>query len=403
MKILWVNINFLHPTTKGGQIRTLEMLRRLHSRNEIHYVALENPAEPEGPVRAAEYSSRAYPVPSHLRDKTSPAFAWELAAGLFSALPVAVRRHYNAAMARLLSDDLLRRDFDKVVCDFIIPAPHFPTFRNVILFQHNVETMIWRRRAEQSSSAAQRWYLNKQAERMFDYERQVSRACGAVLAVSENDAQMMREMFAVPRVSAVPTGVDIGYFAPPADTAAGADLVFVGSMDWAPNIDGVKWFLTAVLPRIRARRPACKVAIVGRAPTPDIAALAASLEGVAVTGTVPDIRPHLWGGAVSVAPLRIGGGTRLKIYESMAAKVAVVSTTIGAEGLPVRDGEHLRIADDEESFALRCLELLDDPERRRTMAEAAWKYVAGSFSWEAVAKQFEELLRQAPQWDPLRQ
>lgn len=401
MRILWVNAGFLHPTTKGGQIRTLETLRQLHRRHEIHYAAFENPQEPEGPARSGEYSAHAYPVRFQAPVKRSPAFVLQLAAGLFSPLPVAIRRHYSQEMARLLAGDLLRRSFDKVVCDFLSPAPHFPDLGNVILFQHNVETMIWRRRAEQAGDRWRRSYLALQARRMYAYERAVCRACGFVLAVSDHDARWMREEFGLGRVRAVPTGVDVHHFAPPGNPVEVADLVFAGSMDWAPNIDGVQWFVREMLPRIRAQRPEASFAVAGRSPAPEVLALARQDPLITITGTVPDIRPYLWGGSVAVVPLRIGGGTRLKIYEAMAAKTPVVATTIGAEGLPVRDGEHLLLADEPERFAAHCLSLLENTERRRRMTDAAWRHVSSSFSWESAARQFELFLEEAPRWKPL--
>ena len=123
-------------------------------------------------------------------------------------------------------------------------------------------------------------------------------------------------------------------------------------MDWLPNIDGVKWFTAEILPLIRARRPACTVAIVGRKPGSDIVSLSGG--GIQVTGTVPDVRPHLWGASVSIVPLRIGGGTRLNIYESMAAGTPVVSTTVGAEGLDVSSPENILLADTPQTFADAC-------------------------------------------------
>jgi glycosyltransferase involved in cell wall biosynthesis len=398
MKILWVNFNFLHPTTKGGQIRTLEMLRQLHRRHEIHYVACENPEEPEGLERAGEYSTRAFPVSGRVLDKGSPLFLLELCAGLFSSIPVAIRRFHSPEIGRLLSES---RDYDRAVCDFLIPARYFPNLRNVTLFQHNVETLIWRRRAEQATDPLRRAYIAHQARKMFTYERDVCRACGSVLAVSNEDAQLMREMFGVEKVSAVPTGVDIDHFAPAAGIASGSGLVFVGSMDWAPNIDGIEWFIREILPRIRARRE-CSLTIAGRSPTAEVQELVRRNANVTLTGTVPDIRPFLWKAAVSVVPLRIGGGTRLKIYESMAARVPVVSTSIGAEGLPVRDREHLLIADTPEAFAEGCLKLLDDADERRRIAEAAWKFVAEFCSWDSVARHFEKLLEQGPNWRSAR-
>ena len=278
-----------------------------------------------------------------------------------------------------------------MICDFLAPAPNIEDLRNCVLFQHNVETAIWQRHHQHAPDPLRRAYLGMQARKMFEYERWVCRSVAHVIAVSKADAELMQSMFGADSVSAVPTGVDIEYFTPSAATAPGADLVFVGSMDWLPNIDGVKWFAAEILPLIRARRPSCTVAIVGRQPGPDIVSLSGG--GIQVTGTVPDVRPYLWGANVSIVPLRIGGGTRLKIYESMAAGTAVVSTTVGAEGLDVRSPENILLADTPQAFADACLRLLDDAQERRRMAAAAHELVATQFSWDAVADRFADALQ----------
>jgi glycosyltransferase involved in cell wall biosynthesis len=397
MKTLWVNSNFMHPTTKGGQIRTLEMLRHLHRWHEIHYVAIENPAQPEGPARAHEYSHRAYPFRYHVPRHGSPAFWRQLAAGLLSATPVAVSR-FNPPGMRAFLEKLIRQErFDCAVVDHLAPTSYFPDLPHSIFFQHNVETVIWRRHVEHASHPLRRWYFRLQAARMFEYERRVSRAAGRIVAVSATDAGEMRRLFDVTRVSEIPTGVDIEYFLPPEPRpSGGADLVFVGSMDWLPNVDGVFYFVREILPLIRRQRPECTLAVVGRTPPPKILQLGVGDARIRITGTVPDIRPYLWGSAVAIVPLRIGGGTRLKIYEAMAAGIPVVSTTIGAEGLSVNPPEDIRIADHPEAFAERCLELLASPAERARVAASAWQMVNAGFSWEHVSRCFEKIMETGP-------
>ncbi len=392
MKLLWVNANFLHPTTKGGQIRTLETLKCLHQRHEVHYVAIENPNEPEGLARAHEYSTKAYPIRLNVPDKRSPAFVLQAMAGLVSSVPVAVSRWCSEEAEQLIAGLLRKENFDRAVCDFLVSSGHYPDLPGCVLFQHNVETMIWRRTAEHARGV-KKLYMELQARRMFEYERAICRKVGYIIAVSEVDAAMMRDMFEVSNVAAIPTGVDIEYFRP-GQTTASADLVFVGSMDWRPNHDGVGWFASEILPLIRKQRPECTVEIVGRNPTPEIKALADGK--FRVSGTVPDVRPYLWGSKISIVPLRIGGGTRLKIYESMAAKTPVISTSVGAEGLAYRDGTDIRIADTPQAFADACVQLLDDDAQRTAIAEAAWQMVASRFSWEQVSREFEELMLRAP-------
>jgi glycosyltransferase involved in cell wall biosynthesis len=396
MKILWVKSDFLHPTTRGAVIRTLETLRRLHRRHEIHYVALNDPSVPEGLAQSGEYCSQAYPIPHSVPEKTSPAFAAQLLGGLISPLPVAVSRYRSPAMKEQIRQLITSQRFDSLVCDFLFPAPNIPDLSRCVLFQHNVESMIWRRRVEQTAGIAARSYIAMQARRMEAYERSVCQSAGHVIAVSANDAGTMREEFGATRVTEVSTGVDIDYFAPPPAAETRADIVFTGSMDWEANIDGAEFFVREVLPLIRRKRPQTVFAVVGRKPATRVHKLAEGDSQIVITGTVPDIRPWLWGAALSIVPLRIGGGTRLKIYESMAARVPVVSTSVGYEGLPVTPGRHLAVADTAKEFAARCLCLLEDNQQRLAMAEAAHALVAERFSWENVACQFEEILRTAP-------
>jgi glycosyltransferase involved in cell wall biosynthesis len=396
MKILWVNPHFLHPTTKGGQIRTLEMLRHLHKWHEIHYATLENPNEPEGPQKSAEYCRRAYSVVHAPPSRRSARFVAQAVGNLFSNLPLAVSRYASPELRAKIDSLLETGQYDRVVGDFLFAAPNISRLDRTVLFQHNIETTIWQRHLETAANPVLRTFLGGQAARMFRYEKEVCRACRHVIAVSETDAVRMKEMFGVTAVSAVPTGVDLDYFQPPGESAPECDLIFVGSMDWLPNIDGVLYFHDEILPLIRREKPDCTVNIVGRKPSREIQALADNDPRIKVTGTVPDIRPYLWHSAVSIVPLRIGGGTRLKIFESMAARVPVVSTPIGAEGLPLTSGEDCFLATEPADFAGRCLDLFAAAELRRRMASTAWDLVSRQFSWEHAARCFEQILLETP-------
>jgi glycosyltransferase involved in cell wall biosynthesis len=392
MKILWVKADFLHPTTKGGHIRTLEILKQLHRRHEIHYLALDLPEQFEGVQRSSEYCTKAYPIPHRVPQRPSFFFWLQASSNFFSPIPLAVSRYRSDAMLRQ-ADELRRTEaFDAVVCDFLSASANVHDLGTCVLFQHNVEAQIWKREIEHAASPAHRHYLRNQYRKMWRYENKVCRCVKRVIAVSDDDAQTMRSDYQAPIVDAVPTGVDLGYFAPPAKREQASDLVFVGSMDWIPNVDGIRWFVGQVLPLIRERRPDCSLTIAGRSPGAHIRRLEQIDPRIRVTGTVPDVRPYLWAAALSIVPLRIAGGTRLKIYEAMAAKVPVVSTSIGAEGLDIHNGKNILIADSPQEFADRCLELLSNPAASQQMAAAAWEMVSENYSWEIVAKRFEELL-----------
>jgi glycosyltransferase involved in cell wall biosynthesis len=393
MKILWAKTDLLHPTTRGGQIRTLETLRRMRDRHEIHYVAFSNEPKGEGVRRSFEYCQRCYTIPLFIPPRNSLAFALQLTAGLFSPLPLAILRYRSRAMRRKLDRLIATENYDSIVCDFLSPATNFTRLQDCILFQHNVETTIWQRHSVHGRNPIERSYLASQAHKMSRFEREVCRRVKHVIAVSEDDAASMKQMSGRSNISTIPTGVDVERFTPPSGPQTFvADLVFLGSMDWLPNIDGVRWFVDAVLPLIRRSRPECRVAIVGRNPGREIEAFGRRDPLVQVTGTVPDVRPWLWGALVSIVPLRIGGGTRIKIYESMAAQTAVVSTTIGAEGLNVHPPSDIRIGDRPETFAAACLELLDNPKVRNSQANEGRRLVVESLRWDGVASRLEKIL-----------
>ena len=400
MKVLWVNSNFMHPTTKGGQIRTLEMLKYLHQWHEIHYVALENPDLPEGPRRAHEYSTKSYPFPFKALDKRSPKFALQLIAGAFSSVPLAMSRYDPPGMKVFLKDLLDKGKFDAVVADHLAPMCYMPNRPTTVLFQHNVEYVIWRRHAQHATNPIKKAYFQRQADRMFEFEKRACQEVAHVVACGKVDQDLMIEQFGIKHVSEVLTGVNLDYFKKPQPVVAppvtkGHDFAFVGSMDWLPNQQGVLWFVNEILPLIRKRRPQATFAVVGRTPPSSITALGKD-PGITITGTVPDVRPYFWESAASVVPLLVGGGTRLKIYEAMAASSPVVSTTVGAEGLVYEHPNNIRIADSPQAFADECLYLVEHPENLANVAKAARELVTAHFSWEVAARQFDEVLKKAP-------
>lgn len=207
----------------------------------------------------------------------------------------------------------------------------------MVLFQHNIEALIWQRLAAGRSSSVGRWFFRRQHRRMQQWEARLSSIFDGVVTVSPEDAELARSEYGLTNVLGhVPTGVDSGAFkpAPPLAPGLSPTVGFLGAMDWMPNIEGVLWFVREVLPLVRQRVPGTRFKIIGRNPPPSIRALATAESGIEVTGTVDDVQPHVHGCNLIVVPLLSGGGTRIKIFECMAMGVAVVSTTIGAEGLP---------------------------------------------------------------------
>lgn len=211
-------------------------------------------------------------------------------------------------------------------------------------------------------------------------------------ALSRTDAKAYERDYGLADVADVPTAVDVDYFRPAGRAVLELhNLVFTGSMDWLHE-DGITWFVEAVLARIHARVPDVTLTIVGRDPPPRIRQLAAQDSRLRVTGSVPDVRPFIEAAVDFVVPLRVGGGTRLKIFEALAMERSPVSTTIGAEGLPLEDRVHAVIADGETEFADAVLELLEDRPPAAALAERAAAWVRSHFGWCYAAESFVELL-----------
>jgi glycosyltransferase involved in cell wall biosynthesis len=394
MKILWVCPFFLHPTDRGAQIRTLGTLKQLHKRHQIHFAALNDPRNTEGPRRASEYSSFQISVPHSAPDRQSLAIVPQLAASILSPVPLAVSRYASKPLRRQIDALIAAEHYDSIVCDFLAAAPNLSDLGSCVLFQHNVETTIWQRHVQQAGSPLRKAFFRMQANKMEAYEKDVCKKSRHIIAVSGIDARRMKTMFGIENVTSVPTGVDVEYFAPPERATPTSDIVFCGSMDWLPNVDAIEHFLSEILPLIREKIPGATFTIAGRSPDARVLKAVQGLSGVSVTGKVDDMRPYLWGAKISVVPIRIGGGTRLKIYECMAAGLPVVSTTVGAEGLSYSNGSDIAIADNPPAFADACIRLLSQDDTRRSIAANALERAQSKLSWQAVSYKFEAILEQ---------
>jgi len=404
MRILWLKSDLLLPLDKGGKLRTWHLMRHLARRHEITYLAFREPGQPAADVEGMkEVAARVETITRSEPAKGTPRFYADAAMHLLDPLPYAVGKYRSAEYRRKLASLLADEPFDLIVCDFLFPAVNLPKRLPcpAVMFTHNVESEIWRRHAETKAGALGRLLYGAQYRRMLRYEGRMLARFDGVLAVSDADRETFARLYpgaiAQP-VHVVPTGVDTEYFAPSAITdqpsaisSQPSNLIFTGSMDWLPNEDAMLYFCRDVLPAIRAEVPNVTLTIVGRTPTPAVKKLAEE-RGVTVTGRVDDVRPYMRDAAVYIVPLRIGGGTRLKIFEAMAMGKAVVSTTIGAEGLPVTDGEHVLLADEPASFARAVVHLMRDTAHRGRIEAAARALVLARYDWSAVAGELEDAL-----------
>ncbi|HVD93005.1 MAG TPA: glycosyltransferase [Vicinamibacterales bacterium] len=397
MKLLWLNSGLLLPLDKGGKLRTWHVMRHLAARHDITYLSFEDSTQTDADRRGmSEVCSRLETVPRTDAAKGTWRFYADAAGYVIDQAPYAVAKYRSAAYRARLEHLLATERYDLVVCDFLPPVVNLPAQLPCpsIVFTHNVEAEIWRRHAEQATNAATKYLMTQQWTRMLRFEADALARFDLVLAVSEADRETFGRLY--PRslrapLHVVQTGVDTDYFTPASAAPERAHMVFTGSMDWLPNEDGMTYFCREVFPRIRRAEPEATLSIIGRAPTPAVRKLA-EIPGVDVTGRVGDVRPHIARGSVYVVPLRIGGGTRLKIFEAMSMGKAVVSTTIGAEGLPVTTGRNIEMADEPDAFAHSVVRLIRDTAARWSIESAARQLVVEKYDWSAVAKDFEAAL-----------
>ncbi len=397
MRILWLKTELLHPLDKGGRIRSYHMLRELIRHHEVTYLTLDDgSAAPDAAERATEYCQVLARIPFRTTPKHSPRLYGDLLLNVWSRLPYAVAKYASAAMQQRVVALAQPEQHDILVCDFLFPSQNVPPGLPIptVLFQHNVEAAIWRRHADVASHPLRRAYFAEQWRRMCRFERQECHRFDHVIAVSDQDRDAIRGAYGVEAVSAVATGVDVTFFAPGGAPRDPREVTFVGSLEWMPNEDAVEYFSTAILPRIRAVLPEVTFTVVGRHPTARLQALAAAVPALNLVGGVPDVRPYMERAGVFVVPMRIGGGTRLKIYEALAMEAPVVTTRVGAEGLPVLAGKHLLMADDPAGFAAAVVRLLTAPTDAERLARQGGAYVRERFGWSSVAAEFAAICEQ---------
>jgi polysaccharide biosynthesis protein PslH len=394
MNILWVKAGGLVPPDAGGKIRSYNILRQLAKHHEITFFSFYAAHANDVHEELAQFFQRVVCIPLNLPQPRGAGELLNYASHLFSQEPYNVTKYCRPVVRRRLRDLLQQTKYDVIVCDFIAAAGvipwDWPCFK--VLFAHNVEATIWERHYQVARNSLWKAVSRFEWKKMEAAERRYLQKADHVLAVSENDRKAFARFVNPRKLTVIPTGVDTDFFQPGGENEIPNSLVFTGSMDWLPNEDGIFYFASEIFPLILRQAPDATLCIVGRKPTRRLQDLASRLRKVRLTGWVEDVRPYLAECAVCVVPLRIGGGTRLKIFEAMSMAKAVVSTSIGAEGLPVKDHEHLLLADDPASFAECTLRLLGNGSLRTQIGQAARHLVEKNYDWSTVSGKFGEIL-----------
>jgi glycosyltransferase involved in cell wall biosynthesis len=415
-KLLFLTPQFPYPPSQGTAIRNYNLVAGLARRHEVHLIAFGDPAQAvETPLQCLCSSVQVLPLPqrtmgqrlrglflSRLPDMAlrlpSSGFSQALAVALDDKRPDVVEvegielAHFLFEAAARLEDRALRRPL-------------------LVFDDHNAEYLLQRRAFETDvrSTRPRGWigaaYSFVQWQRLRRYERRACLEADRVVAVSEADAHALRRLAPGIEPAVVPNGVDAEFYAQPAAPLAGLPqvsgsdlgrpgLVFTGKMDFRPNVDAVLWFVHEVLPLILRDVPDLLFWVVGKDPHPRLARMAVH-PAVRLTGWVEDVRPYIAAAAVYGIPLRIGGGTRLKVLEAMAMGKAIVSTTLGCEGFDLAPGRDLVVADTSTEFAAAVVALLRDPERRALLGQNARSLAASEYDWRVILPRLEAIYTRA--------
>ncbi len=399
MKILFLTPQAPYPPHKGTALRNWGLIAGLALRHQVSLLSFQTSGQelqPAPPLIAACARVETVPQPARtLRDR--------LRDMLTTRQPDMALRLASKQYSQRLADWLVREPFDVVHVEGIELAPYLNIVEAarprpfVVFDDHNCEYLLQQRTCLTDLRAPTRWfgaaYSFVQWRRLRRYEAQVCRRADRVLAVSAADAAALRKLVPGLDVTIVPNGIDTQTYTPAPSYPHAPTLVFTGTMDFRPNVDAVLWFARKVLPRVRAEVPEARFVVVGQRPHRRLDGLRGD-PAVTLTGWVEDVRPYIAGAAVYVAPLRMGGGTRLKLLEAMAMGRPVVATRLGAEGYPVTDGRELLLADTPADFAAAVVALLRAPEqegRRAELGQIARSFVEQRYDWRVIVPRVEAI------------
>lgn len=377
-----------YPLDSGKRIRTWQLLTSLASRHDLTLLCLDE-NRPEA-LRAVQNQGIRVLLGPRVREKSGASLYAGLLANLFSPYPYTVTKHFSRTLHAQLLSRIDAENPDLIHVEWTPYARYLSGVagRKTIITTHNIEAQIWLRRTQHSRTALEKAFFGLQALKMRAFERRRLALADEVTAVSPADLTWLRNE-GISRSSLVENGVDTDYFRPNLGTENDRGILFLGSLDWYPNQDALQFFVKEIVPSIGARLPNVELTIVGRRPPSELVSQMAALPATSLCSDVADVRPFLERAGAFVVPLRIGGGSRIKILEALAAGKAVISTRVGAEGLELVSGQHLLVADTPREFADRVIEVLTQPELRRKLGANGRRLASERYTWKQMADHLE--------------
>jgi sugar transferase (PEP-CTERM/EpsH1 system associated) len=390
MRILFLHSQVPYPLDTGAKIRTFQLLKHLGRRHEITLACYGAASDAAVLGEVRQITTEVVLLPGRTKGHVATALA--LARSMRSGLPLGVNKYVHRAAHHMV----LRKSQEIPFAVVHVDQPHMSIiappleYAPRVVHEHNIESQIAKRFYENERNAWLKRFMFEQYRRMEQFEGDLWRQADHIVTVSDQDREQVLAFAPEKEITVVENGVDLDYFAYTPHPQPTPHLVYTGSMDWLPNEDAVLYFTENIFPPIRERYPEALFTIVGRRPSEKVRRLAQT-PGVRVAGTVEDVRPYYAQATALVVPLRIGGGSRLKILEAMSSGVPVISTTIGCEGLEVKEGEHLLIADDPRHFAQRTVELIHYEMLQKELSAKARTRVVQRYGWAAMAEKLADL------------
>ena len=393
MHVVIIDGDVSYPPNSGKRLRTLNLMLQTAQRHRITYIGRCGADSEEArvaPTFLRDHGIEAILVPHPVPQKSGVAFYLRLFANLFSPWPYSVRSHQSEPMRREVAQIAASQPVDiwqlewapyLATVDRSLPGPR-------VVIAHNVDTLLWQRYYENEGNLLKKAFLKGQWRKFRRFEEAAFRQATRVVAVSEQDASIIREQFGQPRVDVVDNGIDRAFFEQAKGQRDSSRILFLGALDWRPNLDAVDLLLAKIFPKVREQEPSAKLVIVGRNPSDGLLNRVAQSPAVEVHADVADVRPYLGASGVMAVPLRIGGGSRLKILEALASGLPVISTPVGAEGLLLKPGEDY-VQAEEDTMADALIDAIRNPGQMQALAEHGRGLVLDAYDWGVLARKLE--------------
>ena len=391
MKILFITPNLPFPPDNGGRMRTFGFLKELSTRHDVSLLSFHHSRDDvENIQELREICTRVLTVPLTKRQLRKNKRMVQLRS-IFQKMPYQYLSHYSQMMQQQIFQITDKHDFDIIQVEFSQMGYYDLHSNSVnILDQHNIEAEILYRTYRAENPSVRKLYSYIEWKKFQQTEIDLCRKFSACLTTSDHDRDILKRSSPSLSVQVIPNGVDSTFFRPNKRATSNRNVIlFTGTINYFPNTDGLKYFLKEIFPIIQREIPSIQFVIAGKNPTPEIREYSTDPQ-IEVTGYVKDIRECFSKASIVVVPLRIGGGTRLKILEAMAMGVPVISTSVGAEGLNLVHKQDILIADTPNQFAREVIQLCRDEVTQQRLAKNGRKLIESKYDWKAIVSSLEQ-------------